>query len=167
MAVRDQQHGPVTPAIARVPRSAQDWAVMARQEASPRHREAAASNRFGQCRMWSTIGSTAWGPLGRSLMRDCSGTQGFSPTWLRAVQKRLSKISCLNLFTLDPELKRFGEYGHGETDLGPIRGPRGEQPQSYNPRKQQENSPKRASGEPVVSGGWRRDGDWDPTLSGT
>ena len=35
----------------------------------------------------------------------------------------------LHLFTLDPEVKRSGEYGRKETHLVPTRTQRGEQPQ--------------------------------------
>ena len=76
------------------------------------------------------------------------------------------KINTINLFTKTPEVNSFGEFRPGENGFPPLLQFRSEQPRGYNPRKQREISPAQTSGERVMSEGWRRNGNWDPTLSG-
>ena len=84
-----------------------------------------------------------------------------------APQESANKNGTLKLPTKTPKVNRSGEYRPGESGFRQYRQGRSGEPSRYNPRKQREFSAKRTSGERVVSGGWRSNGDCDRTVSGS
>ena len=68
--------------------------------------------------------------------------------------------------TKSPEVNRSGEYRPGENGYRLCRNGRSGVPLGYNPRKQREIPTQPTSVEWVVSGGWRRGGNWGRVFSG-
>ena len=83
-------------------------------------------------------------------------------SWAR---ERYCEGNVLRHYTKSPKVNRSGEFGPERSDFRPSRpGPTWEPPR-YNPRKTTRNFGRHTSGERVVLGGWRRNGNWGPTLS--